>query len=301
MNDNRRKRHPRGARFFPASSASLLGIFLWIGISVFFSGSVLAADKLTARQLVHNLKMKTYSGDLVELRFNGSNPSEVFSKFEEISGFRFKVIPALDFSRKNYTFLGSPWDKALASILLDHSLELHLEQDLLVVDLFKPETSLTIPAFLIGISAGAVLFGGIILVLTRRRRRRRILERERKITLDAAAQEEAIQRLNYLFQVEKIHRNGRLTLDSLAERLALQPYQLSGIVNSRMGKTFTDLVSDFRIEEVKKRLADPAESAAILHIAYDAGFGTKASFNRIFKKRTGLTPSEFKKKSAAAK
>ena len=68
-----------------------------------------------------------------------------------------------------------------------------------------------------------------------------------------------------------------------------------------MGRTFTDLVADFRVAEVKKRLSDPEEKSNILDIAFDAGFGTKAAFNRIFKDRTGQTPSEFKKRQSAAR
>ena len=134
-----------------------------------------------------------------------------------------------------------------------------------------------------------------------RKRRRRNRDRERKITLDPETAEETVQRLNYLFQVEKIYRNSRLSLNALAERLSLQNYQLSGIINGRMGRTFTDLVADFRVAEVKKRLSDPEETSNILDIAFDAGFGTKAAFNRIFKDRTGLTPSEFKKKQSSAR
>ncbi len=104
-----------------------------------------------------------------------------------------------------------------------------------------------------------------------------------------------------MFQVEKVHRNDRISLDSLSERLGLQPYQLSGIINSRMGRSFSELVADYRVDEVKKRLLDPEEKANILNIAYDAGFGTKASFNRVFKERTGLTPSEFRRKNPSPK
>ncbi|MCK7514990.1 MAG: helix-turn-helix domain-containing protein [Desulfobacterales bacterium] len=68
-----------------------------------------------------------------------------------------------------------------------------------------------------------------------------------------------------------------------------------------MGRSFTELVADYRVDEIKKRLSDPDETANILNIAYDAGFGTKASFNRIFKDHTGLTPSEFRRKTAPAK
>lgn len=255
--------------------------------------------KLTGRQLVHNLKSKTYTGERVDLKFDDSRLPEILAKFESISGLKLNIRPALK-SRPGrnmrYNFMGIPWDNALSSILSGNGLDLRLEGEELWVDVYRPEKDNTVSAFLVGIVTAAAALGGAVWGLSRRRRRRRNLERERKITLSPEAVEELVRRLDFLFQVDKIHRNGRLSLDSLAERLGVQPYQLSGIVNGRMGKSFTDLVSDYRIEEVKKRLSDPGESANILNIAYDAGFGTKASFNRIFKERTGQTPREFKKK-----
>ena len=287
----RRPRTGFGARIAAAIALGLL----------FPSGPGLGATRLTARQLVHNLKTKTYTGARVNLRFEAAGLPEILSKFESVSGLKFVINPALKSlpkQRVQYNFLGTPWDNALASVLSGNGLDLRLEGDALWVDVFKPVKDKAISAFLIGLVTASAALGGAAWALARRRRRRRNLERERKITLSPEAVEETVRRLNYLFQVEKIHRNGRLSLDSLSERLAVQPYQLSGIINGRMGKSFTDLVSDYRIEEVKKRLSDPAESANILNIAYDAGFGTKASFNRIFKERTGQTPREFKRKKA---
>jgi AraC-like DNA-binding protein len=258
------------------------------------------AQNLTARQLIENMKTKSYSGDPVELRFEGASLDEILLKFEEISGLKFKIIRPLDPKKVNFTFLGQAWDKGLDTILSNNGLELRLEGDSLVVDVFTPKKDRSVSAFLIGTFTAAVLFGGLALERVLRKRRRRNRDRERKITLKPEAAEETVQRLNYLFQVEKIYRNSRLSLNSLAERLSLQHYQLSGIINGRMGRTFTEFVADFRVAEVKKRLSDPGETANILDIAFDAGFGTKAAFNRIFKDRTGLTPSEFKKKQSAA-
>ncbi len=259
------------------------------------------AQDLTARQLVKNIKTKSYSGDPVELRFEGASLAEILLKFEEISGLKFKIVRPLNSRKLNFTFLGQAWDKALDTILSNNGLELRLEGDALVVDVFTPEKDTSVSAFLIGSFTAAVLFGGLAMERVLRKRRRRNRDRERKITLDPEAAEETVQRLNYLFQVEKIYRNSRLSLNALAERLSLQNYQLSGIINGRMGQTFTDLVADFRVAEVKKRLSDPKETSNILDIAFDAGFGTKAAFNRIFKDRTGLTPSEFKKKQSGAR
>jgi len=274
------------------------------GLAILLAVPGWAGSKLTAQELIHNLKYKTYTGDRIELRFTDAGLAEILAKFEEISGLKFEVSPSVDLKKeppKRYNFLGYSWDRALDSILSDNGLGLKLEGDALWVELFTPDRDKTVSAFFVGSVTAAVIFGGAVLVLARRKRRRRNMERERKITLDPSAIEEAVQRLKFLFQIEKIHRNERLSLDSLSERLALQPYQLSGIINSRLGKTFTDFVADYRVEEVKRRLSDPGETANILNIAYDAGFGTKASFNRIFKERTGLTPSEFRSRGPAAK
>jgi len=263
-----------------------------------------AASKITARDLVHNLKNKTYSGDPVELRFRDAGLAEILAKFEEVSGLVFKVSPAVDLSRsglRQYNFLGYRWDQALGAVLSDFGLEIRLKGGELWVERFTPERDRTVSAFVIGSVTAAALACGLALAYAWRRRRRRAQVRAQKISLAPEAIETAAQRLNYMFQVEKVFRNDRISLDSLSERLGLQPYQLSGIVNSRMGRSFTELVADYRVDEVKKRLSDPEEKANILNIAYDAGFGTKASFNRVFKERTGLTPSEFRRKNPSPK
>jgi len=293
----------RARRGCPAARV-ILGILLpFAGIRL-FSAAAGPVSKLAAQDLLRNLKNKTFSGDRIDLRFADAGLIEILNKFQEVSGLVFKVGPAVDpaqFPPRRYNFLGHPWDRALDAVLTDFGLELRLRGGALWVDPFTPEGDKAIPAFLIGSLTAAAAAGAAIWILAWRRRRRRAQERERKITLDPEAVDNAIQRLKYMFQVEKAYRNGRLSLDSLAERLNLQPYQLSGIINSRMGKSFTEFVADYRIDDVKKRLADPGESANILNIAYDAGFGTKASFNRIFKERTGLTPSEFRRKTPADK
>jgi len=262
-----------------------------------------AGPRLSARDLVHNLRTKTFTGERMDLRFTDARLAEILAKFEEAGGLAFKISPAIDLSGEGfraYNFLSYPWDRALDAVLTDYGFELRLRGGELWVDHYTPESRRTLSAFFIGSITAAALACTVLLVLAWRRRRRRAQARTQKISLDPEAVETAVQRLTFMFQVEKIYRNGRMSLDSLAERLGLQPHQLSAIVNSRLGRSFTELVADYRVEEVKKRLADPGEKANILNIAYDAGFGTKASFNRIFKERTGLTPSEFRRKQAGA-
>lgn len=293
------------ARSFPLFVSILHTGLLLAGTALVLAwGGQTERPRLTAQELVRNLRNKTFTGERMDLRFDDAQLAAILAKFEETSGLTFKISPAIDLSgegRRAYNFLGYPWDRALDAVLTDYGFELRLRAGALWVDHHTPESRRTLSAFFVGSVTAAALAGAVLLVLAWRRRRRRAQARDQKISLDAEAVETAVQRLTFMFQVEKIYRNGRMSLDSLAERLGLQPHQLSAIVNSRLGRSFTELVADHRVEEVKKRLSDPAEKANILNIAYDAGFGTKASFNRIFKERTGLTPSDFRRKSLAAK
>jgi AraC-like DNA-binding protein len=87
-----------------------------------------------------------------------------------------------------------------------------------------------------------------------------------------------------------------LNLFDLARSLALPPYQLSAVLNRKLGKTFFDFVNGYRVEEAKRRLLDPAgANLKILALAFECGFNSKSAFNRVFKAMTGLTPSEFQR------
>ena len=87
-----------------------------------------------------------------------------------------------------------------------------------------------------------------------------------------------------------------ISLQSLSEELDVPAYQLSWVINRKMNLTFSELVNSYRVEEVKKRLASPQDTEkTILDIAFDAGFNTKTSFNRVFKKITGVTPSHYRR------
>jgi AraC-like DNA-binding protein len=293
-------------RSFPPAARTvrlLFALLLVAGTAARAQSAQATGPRLTAQELVHNLRNKTFTGERMDLRFDNAQLAEILAKFEETSGLTFKISPAIDLSaegRRAYNFLGYPWDRALDAVLTDYGFELRLKGGELWIDHYTPESRRTLSAFFIGSVTAAVLACVLVLSLAWRKRRRRSLARAQKISLAPEDVETAVQRLTYMFQVEKIYRSARLSLDSLAERLGLQSHQLSAIVNSRLGRSFTELVADYRVEEVKKRLSDPSEKANILNIAYDAGFGTKASFNRIFKERTGLTPSEFRRKQAGA-
>jgi AraC-like DNA-binding protein len=106
-----------------------------------------------------------------------------------------------------------------------------------------------------------------------------------------------INRIGKYMVIEKPYLNRELTIYDLSSQLKIPRHFLSEVINEHMGKNFYNLVNDYRVEEVKKRMVDPAyKHLTILAIAYDSGFNAKSSFNTIFKEKTGMTPSEYLKK-----
>ena len=91
------------------------------------------------------------------------------------------------------------------------------------------------------------------------------------------------------------YQDTELSLRSLAERLDLNPNELSRIVNTALGKSFNDFINEYRIREVIRKMQDPAhDRITLIGIALDAGFNSKSTFNRVFREMTGKTPAEYK-------
>lgn len=113
--------------------------------------------------------------------------------------------------------------------------------------------------------------------------------------LSEESAEEIKNRLIALMTTEKPYLSQELTLQKLAERLKTSNHNLSEVINTRLHQSYYDFVNQYRIEEFKNRLADPeSERYNLLSIAFDSGFQSKGTFNSIFKKFTGMTPSEYK-------
>ena len=103
--------------------------------------------------------------------------------------------------------------------------------------------------------------------------------------------------INSLMTEKKIFLDPALNLTSFAEWIDIAPYQLSKLINERFGKSFTNLINEYRVNEFIDRLNDPSyKDHSIYGIALDSGFKSKSSFNSAFKKITGKTPSEYKLK-----
>ena len=106
------------------------------------------------------------------------------------------------------------------------------------------------------------------------------------------------QKLIFLMESEKLYREPELNIVDVANRMHVPRHHITHILNEKMGNNFYSFINNYRIEEAKQRLSDPKYyNLTVLAIGFDAGFNSKSSFNTLFKKHVGLTPSEYRKKS----
>ncbi len=119
---------------------------------------------------------------------------------------------------------------------------------------------------------------------------------ERDTTSKKEIPQEALQKIKTLMEQEKPYLNPELNLSDLAKQAKMTRAQLSEIINSGFKQNFNDFVNSYRIEAFKNMLhEDKHKQLSILGIAYECGFNSKATFNRVFKKLTSSSPSEFLK------
>lgn len=99
-----------------------------------------------------------------------------------------------------------------------------------------------------------------------------------------------------LMEVNKVYLNSELNLSDLAKMTHMSRGQLSEIINTTFEKNFNDFVNGYRVEAFKGMLKDNKhKQLSLLGIAQECGFNSKATFNRVFKKLTNHSPTEYLK------
>ena len=94
---------------------------------------------------------------------------------------------------------------------------------------------------------------------------------------------------NYMFD---------LSLDSVSEILHISPAYLSAQFKKYQKMNFLDCLTELRINAAKELLTDPFRSAA--EVASMVGYEDSSYFARTFKKRTGMTPTQYRREAAKA-
>jgi AraC-like DNA-binding protein len=121
--------------------------------------------------------------------------------------------------------------------------------------------------------------------------RGKILSDDKLVDIKALLNELMIQKEPYL--------DSELNLSKLAKQLNITSHQLSYVINNGYHENFYGFVNKYRVEKAKKLLIDDeANKYSMLGIAFESGFNSKTAFNTTFKRITGNTPSEFKRRCA---
>jgi AraC-like DNA-binding protein len=97
--------------------------------------------------------------------------------------------------------------------------------------------------------------------------------------------ERAVEYMNQSFQKQ-------ITLTEVAKLANMTDVSFSRFFRSRTGITFMDSLLEMRLGHASRLLIDTTESVA--EIAYNCGFNNISNFNRLFKKKKGCTPREFR-------
>ena len=94
---------------------------------------------------------------------------------------------------------------------------------------------------------------------------------------------------------EEPYLDSSLSITKLASQLQIPTKDLSVLINRQLDKHFFDFVNEFRIEKAKNMLVqDQDKDLTVLEILYQVGFNSKSSFNTLFKKYTGMTPTQYR-------
>lgn len=109
-----------------------------------------------------------------------------------------------------------------------------------------------------------------------------------------------VEALIKLMEEEQLYLKPKLSLNQIAEQLGENPANISKALGQGLQTNFYDFINQYRVAHVKQLLLNPDYSHfTILGIAYESGFHAKSTFNLVFKKITGLSPSEYKKQVRA--
>ena len=102
------------------------------------------------------------------------------------------------------------------------------------------------------------------------------------------------QQLGIYFESGQLHEKGIPSIEQIANKLSISQRYLSDTLKKETGKTTTEHLQLYLIDAAKNILLKPNKS--ISEVAYELGFEYPQYFSRLFKKKEGLSPSEYREK-----
>ena len=105
-----------------------------------------------------------------------------------------------------------------------------------------------------------------------------------------------LSRFTALMIEQKLFTDPSLTVASVADRLGTNRTYLSKTINESTGKTFTQLINDYRIREAIAQMSDFEANKPLKQIAAEVGFSSLSTFYATFQSSTGMTPARYRLK-----
>ncbi|TNE31891.1 MAG: AraC family transcriptional regulator [Alphaproteobacteria bacterium] len=103
------------------------------------------------------------------------------------------------------------------------------------------------------------------------------------------------EKIHDLMTLDKLYHEQSFSRADLARELNISENALSAIINTAFGKSFPQLLNEHRVEDAKRMLENP--EIPIQTVAFEVGFNSLPSFNRVFKQMVGQSPSAFRNDS----
>ncbi len=113
-------------------------------------------------------------------------------------------------------------------------------------------------------------------------------------TLENIDTQAVLNKIEKLMRVDKLYNNEDLHLNTLAETVNISPHQLSELINTRLGKGFSQYLREHRINEAKRLLIDEPK-ASVLSIGLEVGFTSQSNFYAAFKQIEAIAPGQYRK------
>jgi len=126
-----------------------------------------------------------------------------------------------------------------------------------------------------------------------------VTDKKADTVLPMAMVDSAVVLLKKAMEEDHLYLNAALTVNMVAQHTGLPAKTISAVLNQHLHKNFNEYVNAYRVNLFKEKLLQAdADQLTFAGIAYDCGFSSTATFQRVFKQLTGMSPSAFRKNAS---